>query len=116
MPEAGCAEIRTRHLLCYSLCEQSGHADKFANEMYRLSSHSSGANRSFALKPMSCPGHVQVFNKGLRSVHDLPLRYCEFGACHRDEPSGALQGLMRTRSFTQDDAQDRKSTRLNSSH
>jgi len=100
MREAGFAEIRTPQLLSYSLWEASGHADKFANEMYRLSS----GNRPFALKPMSCPGHVQVFNKGLRSVHDLPLRYCEFGACHRDEPSGALQGLMRTRSFTQDDA------------
>ena len=100
MREHGFAEIRTPQLLSYSLWEQSGHADKFANEMYRLNS----GNRPFALKPMSCPGHVQVFSKRLRSVHDLPLRYCEFGACHRDEPSGALQGLMRTRSFTQDDA------------
>ena len=99
MREHGFAEIRTPQLLSYSLWEQSGHADKFANEMYRLNS----GNRPFALKPMSCPGHV-VFSKRLRSVHDLPLRYCEFGACHRDEPSGALQGLMRTRSFTQDDA------------
>jgi threonyl-tRNA synthetase len=100
MREVGFAEIRTPQLLSYSLWEASGHADKFANEMYRLNSGS----RPFALKPMSCPGHVQVYSKTLRSVHDLPLRYCEFGACHRDEPSGALQGLMRTRSFTQDDA------------
>jgi threonyl-tRNA synthetase len=100
MREAGFQEIRTPQLLSYSLWEQSGHAEKFANEMYRLNS----GNRPFALKPMSCPGHVQVFNKTLRSVHELPLRYCEFGACHRDEPSGALQGLMRTRSFVQDDA------------
>lgn len=100
MREAGFAEIRTPQLLSYSLWEQSGHAEKFANEMYRLTSGS----RPFALKPMSCPGHAQVFGKTLRSVHDLPMRYCEFGACHRDEPSGALQGLMRTRSFTQDDA------------
>lgn len=100
MREVGFAEIRTPQLLSYSLWEASGHADKFANEMYRLNS----GNRPFALKPMSCPGHVQVFSKSLRSVHDLPLRYCEFGACHRDEPSGALQGLMRTKSFTQDDA------------
>lgn len=100
MREVGFAEIRTPQLLSYSLWEQSGHADKFANEMYRLNSGS----RPFALKPMSCPCHVQVYSKTLRSVHDLPLRYCEFGACHRDEPSGALQGLMRTKSFTQDDA------------
>ncbi len=104
MREVGFAEIRTPQLLSYSLWEQSGHADKFANEMYRLDSRSSGGNRQFALKPMSCPCHVQVYSKTLRSVHDLPLRYCEFGACHRDEPSGALQGLMRTKSFTQDDA------------
>jgi threonyl-tRNA synthetase len=104
MREVGFAEIRTPQLLSYSLWEASGHADKFANEMYRLDSRSSGGNRQFALKPMSCPCHVQVFSKSLRSVHDLPLRYCEFGACHRDEPSGALQGLMRTKSFTQDDA------------
>lgn len=104
MREHGFAEIRTPQLLSYSLWEQSGHADKFANEMYRLDSRSSGGNRQFALKPMSCPCHVQVYAKTLRSVHDLPLRYCEFGACHRDEPSGALQGLMRTKSFTQDDA------------
>lgn len=100
MREAGFLEIRTPQLLSYSLWEASGHADKFANEMYRLSSNS----RPYALKPMSCPGHAQVFSRSLRSVHDLPLRYCEFGAVHRDEPSGALQGLMRTRSFTQDDA------------
>lgn len=100
MREAGFAEVRTPQLLSWSLWEQSGHAEKFANEMFRVSS----GNRPFALKPMSCPGHIQLFNKRVRSVHDLPLRFCEFGAVHRDEPSGALQGLMRARSFTQDDA------------
>lgn len=100
MREAGFLEIRTPQLLAMSLWEQSGHAEKFANEMFRVNS----GNRPFALKPMSCPGHIQVFNKRLRSVHELPLRYCEMGAVHRDEPSGALQGLMRTRGFTQDDA------------
>ena len=104
MREAGFLEIRTPQLLSMSLWEQSGHAEKFANEMFRVNSRSSGANRPFALKPMSCPGHIQVFNKRVRSVHELPLRYCEMGAVHRDEPSGALQGLMRTRGFTQDDA------------
>lgn len=100
MAAAGFLEIRTPQLLSYGLWERSGHADKFANAMYRVTSNS----RPYALKPMSCPGHVQVFAGTLRSVHDLPLRYCEFGACHRDEPSGSLQGLMRTRSFVQDDA------------
>lgn len=100
MREAGFQEIRTPQLLSWSLWEQSGHAEKFANEMFRVNS----GNRPFALKPMSCPGHIQVFSKRVRSVHELPLRYCEFGAVHRDEPSGALQGLMRTRGFTQDDA------------
>ncbi|WP_298723877.1 threonine--tRNA ligase [uncultured Ferrovibrio sp.] len=105
MREAGFAEIRTPQLLSMSLWEQSGHADKFANEMFRLSgTHMGRRSSAFALKPMSCPGHIQVFNKRLRSVHELPLRYCEFGVCHRDEPSGALQGLMRARAFTQDDA------------
>lgn len=110
MREAGFQEIRTPQLLAMSLWERSGHAEKFANEMFRLNgTHMGGRPEdrnagAFALKPMSCPGHVQVFSKKLRSVHDLPLRYCEFGACHRDEPSGALQGLMRARAFTQDDA------------
>lgn len=100
MREAGFQEVRTPQLLSWSLWEQSGHADKFAPQMFRVNS----GNRPFALKPMSCPGHIQLFSKRVRSVHDLPLRYCEMGAVHRDEPSGALQGLMRTRSFTQDDA------------
>jgi threonyl-tRNA synthetase len=86
--------------LSRSLWERSGHLEKFGADMFQLAD---GA-RAFALKPMSCPGHIQIFNKRVRSHRDLPLRYCEFGACHRNEPSGALNGLMRTRAFTQDDA------------
>lgn len=100
MREAGFREIRTPQLLSRSLWEASGHADKFAENMFVFAD----GERSFALKPMSCPGHVQVFNKRQRSWRDLPLRYAEFGACHRYEPSGALHGLMRTRAFVQDDA------------
>lgn len=100
MREAGFQEIRTPQLLARSLWEASGHADKFAENMFVFED----GERSFALKPMSCPGHVQVFNKRQRSWRDLPLRYAEFGACHRYEPSGALHGLMRTRAFVQDDA------------
>ena len=100
MREAGFREIRTPQLLARSLWEASGHADKFAENMFVFAD----GERSFALKPMSCPGHVQVFNKRQRSWRDLPLRYAEFGACHRYEPSGALHGLMRTRAFVQDDA------------
>src|SRR5690348_17731801 len=82
-------------------------------------------DREFSVKPMNCPGHVQVFKQGLKSYRELPLRMAEFGSCHRNEPSGALHGIMRVRAFTQDDAHifctedqvtDRKSTRLNSSH
>ncbi len=104
MREAGFLEVRTPQLLSMSLWEQSGHAEKFADGMFRVQGTHMGGNRSLALKPMSCPGHIQLFNKRVRSVHELPLRYCEMGAVHRDEPSGALQGLMRTRGFTQDDA------------
>jgi len=82
------------------LWEASGHWQKFGDEMFVVPD----GNRAYALKPMSCPGHIQVFNKRVRSFRDLPLRYCEFGACHRNEPSGALQGLARTRAFVQDDA------------
>ena len=96
----GYLEIKTPQLVDYSLWERSGHADKFGDEMF--SSHSE--NRDYAVKPMNCPCHVQVFNQGLRSYRDLPLRLAEFGSCHRNEPSGTLQGLMRVRGFTQDDA------------
>jgi threonyl-tRNA synthetase len=100
MRTAGFREIRTPQLLARSLWEQSGHWDKFGEHMYSIME----GERPFCLKPMSCPGHIQVFNKRLRSYRDLPIRYAEFGACHRDEPSGALQGLLRTRAFVQDDA------------
>jgi threonyl-tRNA synthetase len=100
MRRAGFREIRTPQLLARSLWEASGHWEKFGDDMFAFAD----GERSFALKPMSCPGHLQVFNKGTRSYRDLPLRYCEFGACHRNEASGALHGLMRTRAFVQDDA------------
>jgi len=100
MRSAGFQEIRTPQLLARSLWEQSGHWEKFGENMYSLVD----GERAFCLKPMSCPCHVQVFKKRVRSYRDLPIRYSEFGACHRDEPSGSLQGLMRTRVFVQDDA------------
>jgi threonyl-tRNA synthetase len=96
----GYQEIRTPQLVDYSLWEKSGHADKFADEMFSVESDS----RMYAIKPMNCPCHVQVFNQGLKSYRDLPLRLAEFGSCHRFEPSGSMHGLMRVRSFTQDDA------------
>src|SRR5688572_930050 len=78
---------------------KSGHWQNYKDLMYTTESE----KRDFAIKPMNCPGHVQVFNSDMRSYRDLPLRYGEFGACHRNEPSGALHGLMRVRAFTQDD-------------
>lgn len=100
MRQAGFREIRTPQMLARSLWEQSGHWEKFGENMFALDD----GHRAFALKPMSCPCHVQVFRKRVRSFRELPLRFAEFGACHRNEPSGALQGLMRTRAFVQDDA------------
>jgi threonyl-tRNA synthetase len=96
----GYQEINTPQLVDYSLWEKSGHAAKFKDEMFSVESD----NRMYAIKPMNCPCHVQVFNQGLKSYRDLPLRLAEFGACHRYEPSGSMHGLMRVRSFTQDDA------------
>ena len=87
-------------MLDRSLWEKSGHWDKFHEDMFTTSSE----NRDYAIKPMNCPGHVQVFNQGLKSYRDLPLRFAEFGSCHRNEASGTLHGLMRVRGFTQDDA------------
>ncbi len=98
--EHGYKEINTPQLVDYSLWEKSGHADKFAEEMFSVESD----NRMYAIKPMNCPCHIQVFNQGLKSYRDLPLRLAEFGSCHRYEPSGAMHGLMRVRSFVQDDA------------
>ncbi len=96
----GYKEINTPQLVDYTLWEKSGHAQKFKDEMFSVESD----NRMYAIKPMNCPCHVQVFNQGLKSYRDLPLRLAEFGACHRYEPSGSMHGLMRVRSFTQDDA------------
>jgi threonyl-tRNA synthetase len=92
-------EIRTPQLVDYSLWEKSGHAAKFSEEMFSVESE----NRMYAIKPMNCPCHVQVFNQGLKSYRDLPIRLAEFGSCHRYEPSGSMHGLMRVRSFVQDD-------------
>jgi len=93
-------EIKTPQLVDLSLWEKSGHADKFGDGMFTLQAD----EREFAIKPMNCPCHVQVFNQGLKSYRDLPLRLAEFGSCHRDEPSGSLHGIMRVRGFVQDDA------------
>ncbi len=93
-------EINTPQVVDYSLWEKSGHADKFADGMFTVKSE----ERTFAIKPMNCPCHVQVYNQGLKSYRDLPIRLAEFGSCHRNEPSGSLHGLMRVRGFVQDDA------------
>jgi threonyl-tRNA synthetase len=93
-------EIKTPQLVDFSLWQRSGHADKFGDDMFALKSE----DRDFAIKPMNCPCHVQVFNQGLKSYRDLPLRLAEFGSCHRNEPSGSLHGIMRVRGFVQDDA------------
>ena len=96
----GYQEINTPMMLDRSLWEKSGHWDKFNADMFTTSSE----NREYAIKPMNCPGHIQLFNWGLKSYRDLPLRFAEFGSCHRNEASGTLHGLMRVRGFTQDDA------------
>ncbi|MBC6904939.1 threonine--tRNA ligase [Saccharophagus sp. K07] len=96
----GYKEIKTPQIVDRTLWEKSGHWDKFRNNMFTVESES----RDYAVKPMNCPCHIQVFNQGLKSYRDLPLRLAEFGSCHRNEASGTLQGLMRVRGFTQDDA------------
>ncbi len=98
----GYKEIRTPELMDRKLWEASGHWEKYRENMFVA--HVEDEDRHVALKPMNCPGHVQVFNQGLKSYRDLPLRFAEFGSCHRYEPSGALHGLMRVRGFVQDDA------------
>ena len=97
---AGYQEIKTPMIMDRSLWEKSGHWDNYREAMITTQSE----KRDYAVKPMNCPGHVQVFNQGLRSYRDLPLRLAEFGSCHRNEPSGALHGVMRVRGFVQDDA------------
>ncbi len=96
----GYQEVNTPEVVDISLWQKSGHAEKFIDDMFITESE----NRTYAVKPMNCPCHVQVFNQGLVSYRDLPLRLAEFGSCHRNEPSGALHGLMRVRAFVQDDA------------
>lgn len=96
---SGYDEVRCPQILDVSLWKKSGHWDNYKENMFFTESE----KRTYALKPMNCPGHVQVFNQGLHSYRDLPIRYGEFGACHRNEPSGALHGILRVRGFTQDD-------------
>jgi threonyl-tRNA synthetase len=96
----GYQEVRTPLIIDRTLWERSGHWEKFHEEMFTTESE----KHEFAVKPMNCPGHIQIFNQGLKSYRDLPLRIAEFGSCHRNEPTGALHGLMRVRGFTQDDA------------
>ena len=93
-------EVHTPQIIDRSLWERSGHWEKFRDDMFTTASE----NRDYAVKPMNCPGHIQIFNQGLKSYRDLPLRMAEFGSCHRNEPSGTLHGLMRVRNFVQDDA------------
>ena len=100
LTQAGYEEVRTPQVMDRSLWEKSGHWQNYKENMFVTESE----KRDYAIKPMNCPGHVQIFNHGLRSYRDLPLRLAEFGACHRNEPSGALHGLMRVRGFVQDDA------------
>lgn len=101
MRRLGFNEIRTPQLLPREIWERSGHWDKFGKNMFCVEDED---GKDFALKPMSCPCHIQVFNQGKKSWRDLPIRYAEFGACHRNESSGSMHGLMRTRAFEQDDA------------
>jgi threonyl-tRNA synthetase len=98
--ESGYQEVRTPQVIDRSLWEKSGHWDKFGDMIFTTHSE----HRDYAIKPMNCPGHVQIYNQGLKSYRDLPLRLAEFGSCHRNEPSGTLHGLMRVRNFVQDDA------------
>jgi len=98
--ENGYREVRTPQVIDRALWERSGHWENFRENMFTTESE----NHVFAVKPMNCPGHIQIFNQGVKSYRDLPLRLAEFGSCHRNEPSGALHGLMRVRAFVQDDA------------
>ncbi|GBE08573.1 MAG TPA: threonine--tRNA ligase [Gammaproteobacteria bacterium] len=98
--EHGYQEVHTPQIIDRSLWEKSGHWDKFHDDMFTTASE----NRDYAIKPMNCPAHIQIYNQGLKSYRDLPLRLAEFGSCHRNEPSGTLHGIMRLRNFVQDDA------------
>ena len=100
LSEHGYQEVHTPQIIDRSLWEKSGHWDKFGDMIFTTHSE----NRDYAIKPMNCPAHIQIYNHGLKSYRDLPLRLAEFGSCHRNEPSGTLHGLMRVRNFVQDDA------------
>ncbi len=100
LQEYGYQEVKGPFMMDRVLWERSGHWEKYHDAMFTTSSE----NREYAIKPMNCPGHVQIFNQGMKSYRDLPIRMAEFGSCHRNEPSGSLHGLMRVRGFTQDDA------------
>jgi threonyl-tRNA synthetase len=100
LKQHGYQEVHTPQVLDRSLWEKSGHWEKFSDDMFTTDSE----NRTYAIKPMNCPAHIQIYNQGLKSYRDLPLRLAEFGSCLRNEPSGTLHGLMRLRSFVQDDA------------
>ena len=109
LDDGGYVEVKTPQIVDRRLWEQSGHWEKFKDAMFLATPRAEGASaeegeRIYALKPMNCPCHVQIFRQGLKSYRDLPLRMAEYGACHRYEPSGALHGIMRVRAFTQDDA------------
>ena len=104
LEQAGYVEVKTPQLIDRSLWERSGHWEKFRQNMLTVTDKDEGRERILAVKPMSCPGAVQIFNQSLHSYRELPLRLAEFGSCHRNEPSGALHGIMRVRAFTQDDA------------
>ena len=101
LDDAGYVEVKTPQLIDRTLWERSGHWEKFREHMFTVEDEH---DRMLAIKPMNCPGHVQIFKQGIKSYRDLPIRMAEFGSCHRNEPSGALHGLMRVRAFTQDDA------------
>jgi threonyl-tRNA synthetase len=100
LTDHGYQEVRTPQVMDRVMWEKSGHWENYRENMFTTSSE----NRDYAVKPMNCPGPIQIFNQGLKSYRDLPLRLAEFGSCHRNEPSGALHGIMRVRGFTQDDA------------
>jgi threonyl-tRNA synthetase len=100
LDHAGYREVRTPMVMDRKFWERSGHWENYRENMFITASE----NRDYAVKPMNCPGHIQIFNQGIRSYRDLPLRLAEFGSCHRNEPSGALHGIMRVRAFVQDDA------------
>ena len=104
LDQAGYVEVKTPQLIDRALWEASGHWEKFRHVMFTVRDEDEGKERVLAVKPMNCPGHVQIFRQELHSYRELPLRLAEFGSCHRNEPSGALHGIMRVRAFTQDDA------------